>query len=393
MVPPSLRYLLQALPALACVVSLLVPQTVSAADEDLYAFERVVPDESAKARDAVLADALTEVLVRVTGDRQAAATPIGKELTGRAPQLLQQYDYMRRPIVAPPPPMVLTSAPPAPPAAPVAEDEAPPPPPAEELVLHGKFDARVIARELMRAEMPLWGRARSPLVLALILREGDVRMISNLEPSLEWKTATDLGRRRGVHLRLPPDIAETGESLWNLAPDRLADQLKVASTEVLLRGRVTHVGDTWGAGWTLVQQGVVLGDWEHYAESLEEVLAIAVQSSADVLAKKFAVRAAPGQENYLGLRVLGVNSVQDYAAVQKYLQQMDSVASVELLRVNSAGVLYRVRSRGDLTAFEHELQLDRVLAPDLGEGGAGTEGWAGEFRLTYRLVPKSEAPP
>lgn len=387
---PRLR---QVLPLLACALCLLVPPASFAADDDLYAFERVVADDSPKSRDAVLAGALQEVLIRITGDRQIAETPVGKDLIGRAGPLLQQYDYVQRAVVPRQPPLVLARRPEVavPPPA-TSEDEAPPPPPAEELILHGKFDARVIARDLIRAGLPLWGRPRPSVVVALVLREGDVRLLTTLDPSLEWQTANELAQRRGLSLRLPPDISETGEPLWNLAPDRLADQLKVGATEILLRGRVTNVGDTWGAGWTLLHKGVVLGDWEHYAASLEEVLAVAVQRAADELAARFAVRAEPGQENYLGLRVLGVNSVQDYAEVQKYLQQMDTVASVELLRVNSVGVLYRVRTRGDLTAFEQALQMDRILAPEVAEGAGGAEGWAGEFRLTYRLVPKSETP-
>ncbi len=375
---------------LLLVVALALGPVPGIAQEelDLYSFERVVLDQAKATREAVLADALTEVLVRVTGDRQAPNSASGKNLIARAVSLLQQYDYFKRPV----PPLTSLPAVSAE-GAPVekVQDEAPPQAPQEELVLHGRFDENAINKELRKGGLPIWGRVRPRILAAVLLRELNTRLLTAETPPEEVKALTEIAQQRGVGVSLPDNPGSAPEALWNAAPDALAEQFKVSGANVLLRGRITHVGDTWGAGWSLVQSGRVLADWEHYAATLGEVLANAAHTAADTLAAHYAVKNQPGQESFISLRISGVRALADYARVQKYLDSLTVVDKAELLGVAGDALLYRVSAKGDATALERALQLGKLLAPDPAPAGPdlGTT-WGGELRLNYRLTQPAE---
>ncbi len=375
---------------LILALALLPPLSHAQAELDPYAFQRVVLDQEPATREAVLPDTLAEVLVRVTGDRQAPNSAAGKVLIARAVSLLQQYDYFSRPIT-PTPQELAPPAAPTPPPADEAGAEPEPEPAPEELILQGRFDENAINKELRRGGVPIWGGTRPQVVAALMLREGTTQLLTVEPPATgllaETAVLGEIAQQRGLGLQLAGDPGIAPDALWNTAPDLLAEQFRVTGANVLLRGRVTHVGDTWAAGWSLVQSGRVLADWEHYAASFSEVLANGAHTAADTLAARYAVRNQPGQESLVSLRVSGVEGLADYARVQKYLSSLTVVDKAELLGVAGEALLFRVSAKGDAAKLEQALQLGRLLAPEPAPAGADFgPGWAGEMRLNYRLA-------
>ncbi|MGH8529806.1 MAG: DUF2066 domain-containing protein [Nevskiales bacterium] len=371
--------------SLAAALALLPLLAYAQVETDPYSFERVVPDQVKATRDAVLGDALAEVLVRVSGDRQAPNSVPGKNLIARAVSLLQEYDYFHRLAPPPLPPEGEVTTPP---------DEAPAQPPPEELVLHGRFDENAINKELRRGGLPIWSGVRPQVVAALLLREGNMRLLTaETTPAAEVAALVDVALQRGLSVVLPGDPGAAPEALWNTAPDALANQFRVTGGNALLRGRITHVGDTWGAGWSLVQSGRVLADWEHYAASLAEVLVNGAHTAADTLAAHYSVKNQPGQDSFVSLRVSGVRGLADYARVQKYLASLTVVDKAELQGVSGQSLLFRVHTKGDATSLERALQLGKLITPDPTPAGADFgASWSGELRLSYRLAQPSETP-
>ncbi len=370
--------------AVAVALALLPLLAHAQVELDPYGFERVVPDQAKETRDAVLGEALAEVLVRVSGDRQAPNSAPGKNLTARAVSLLQEYDYFRRPAPLPVAPEGTTT--------PV--DEAPAPPLPEELVLHGRFDENAINKELRRGGLPIWSGVRPQVVAALLIRDGTMRLLTaETTPPAEIAALVEIALQRGLGVVLPGDPGAAPEALWNTAPDMLASQFRVTGANVLLRGRITHVGDTWGAGWSLVQSGRVMADWEHYAESLAEVLANGAHTAADTLAGHYSVKNQPGQDSFISLRVSGVRGLADYARVQKYLGSLTVVDKAELLGASGDTLLFRVHTKGDATSLERAFQLGKLITPEPAPAGADFgPSWSGELRLSYRLTPSGDAP-
>lgn len=382
------------------VCSLVLPVSAWAAELGLFEFERVVPDQAAAARKDAVMSGLEEVLIRVTGDRKAPSTDAGKAVLARAAKLLLQYDYFLRPPVLPPPPLPPPSGKPqpspvgVPPPVPEPATNAPPPPPVDELVLRGRFDAVALTRALNQAGFAVWGRERPKVTVVLMLRDGLVRPLAMSEIPLEWFTMQDIGRQRGLRFMTRSEpMTGAAATMWDSAPADLARELNLPPEQVLLFARITHVGDTWGVGASLVQDGVAIQEWDHYSATLIEALVATTQQTVDVLAGRYATHAVNGQQNYIGLRVQGVTTLEDYARVQRYLQQLDATESVELMSVRGDAVVYRVRVRGDTGVLSRAMQLGRVLSPQNQTAVTADGGeWSGEFLLDYQLIPPPTTP-
>ena len=329
----------------------------------LYEARVPVSSKDKDERDAALGTALLQVVIKVSGSRSPGASPvIGAALA--SPNLyVQQFRYHN-----------LASQ---------GADEAPADTPAFEL--WARFDPGVVDPLLREAGLPVWGRVR-PSVLALVAVEGSVgRELLGAEDPGGWSVLLEeVAGQRGVPLSLPlmdlEDQARLRASdVWAGFEDNVRSASQRYQSEGVLLGSVYQVlPGAWEARWRLLLNDG-RHEWLNQGDRLERVLFDGVQETADILASRFGGFTGVAGPSGVELTVAGINSLKDYARALHYLDSLDEISRVEVTRVETDSVSFRVDARGGREAVRQVIALGRTLTPE------GQTQW--DDTLSYRLLP------
>jgi hypothetical protein len=316
------RFCLALLPALLVVTSaraVTVP--------DLY--ETAQPVDGS--RDAAFVEALKTVLVRVSGQRDAAQR-VGAEVNDPR-KYVQRFGF-------------------------TAEN-----------VLEVGFDSASVDRLLSNAGLPIWGRERPATVVMFGAEDGGGwRWLASDTPAQERDAIERVARQRGLPLKWPVMDAQERAAASSDAPGLLQTADRYGADAVLLgrsRGGVVQ--------WTLLSKDGAA----QATGGIED----GVHLAADTFAQVFAASASS-----LGsviVEVGGISNLDAYAATLNYLEGMTLVRGVSLEQVTGEKMRFRLAVRGDAATLRRAIALDRRLVPlDAADGSPD----AGD-RLAFRYQP------
>ncbi len=337
------------------LLAVLPPPAPAARLADLYAAEVVVPGRAAADRQAALREALNEVLLRLLGSTDLLQEPAVRKLSGQAQRYVEQYSYRR--------------------GQPGQPDAEPP------LLLRVRFDGVALTRALRAAGLPVWGQERPDVLVWLAVDDGRRRyLLSEQSQARAAQALRRAARRRGLPLVLPlMDLEDRRQvrfaDVWGgfLEPVQQASQRYRA--QVLLIGRLHRTASGgWQGRWTLLQAGAGPQGWESRGAGLQQSVEAGLGESAELLALRYAVRAGPSSGASGLLRVSGVETLADYARVQKYLESLSPVEAAQLQRVEGDSAEFGLRLNGARRSLQQVIAIGRVLAP------AG-DGRPGHYRL------------
>ena len=271
---------------LLCLPLLAMPLRATANPSDeLFAAEAPVAGEDAISRADGIAQALTQVLVKITGKRGIDEQPGMAELLARASQFVQQYRYRLAEV---------------PESTPVAGS-----PPVAALRPPGDHAAE---RELRRLGFPVWGGNRPRVLVWLASDNGRQRQIFNPESVPGARRAMqDRAAERGMPLRLPLlDLEDRGRlavaDLWGLYEDGIRQASTRYGKVVILVGRLRYLSpQQWRAQWTLYDDA----QSESFSASgdLLALLADGMDQTMDRLAARYAPAKGDGGPQSVVLRV------------------------------------------------------------------------------------------
>ena len=347
------------------VLALLVTAPAFAAVEvrNLYEAEIAVADKDRKTRTESFRLALLQVAVKVSGSRGAAANPVIVEAVESPDRFVQQFRYRS--------------------IAPLAGEAKSPESQAFELWV--QFDAPAVDALIREAGMPVWGRVRpSVLVLAAIEFAGARTLLSSDDPQGWAEFVQRAAAGRGVPLVLPlMDLEDRSRlrasDVWAGFEDNVRHAARRYQSEGLLLGRVyEQVPNNWQARWWLLLEDG-RHEWLDQGESLDAVLLAGVQEIADLLASRFGGFAGTTVASGVEVKVTGIRSLRDYARTLQYLDSLDEVSRVDVTKVKSGSVSFRVDARGGRETVRQVVALGRTLVED-GQADFNTG-------LTYRLLP------
>lgn len=310
--------------------------------ENLHSAQVNVASQSAADREAGIRDALRAVLVKLTGDRNAAKRPEAQLLLKQADRYVEQYQY--------------------------SEKRGSTGQAGQEEVLWVGFDVNAVTRSLQDSGMPIWGRNRPYLIVWIGVEESGRRYLiepgtqSGLREAVEAAAA-----ERGLPVLLPLMDLEDQAALdvadvWGNFTDRIARASARYRANGILVGRV-HKEPTgqWRSRWSL-DEGGNSNEWEARSASLREALATGVDGTADVLGHRYAqVLTASGEE--LSLAIEGMTSTQRYAKVKRYLDSLESVEEARVAALEGSRILFRLRLRTNRNGLGQSLALGDVLVP------------------------------
>jgi hypothetical protein len=318
---------------LVAVAPVAVAPAVAATVAGLY--EGTVPGElSETGRAAAAAEALRQVVVRVTGRRGADRDPALQSLYSNAARYVQTV----RPVGG-------------------------------GLVAVG-FDADALDGALIQAGQPLWSAERPATLVVLVLdRPGQPRALAGGVDAEEKRAVDRVAQLRGVPLVWPGALDSTtaAQRIDDVLAGR-ADALREFAARYdaagVLYGRASAEGVQWS--WSLPSgTGGVAG-----------TAADGVHGVAD----RYAAAFATGQSGVIALLpvvVTGVRTPQDYAAAAATLGALPNVLGVQLEAAAGTRLTFRVNFRGDPEALRRAVTVAGRLVPD-GDDPRG---------LTFALQP------
>ena len=338
----------------------------------LYEARVPVTDRSSSARSTALQQALSTVLVKITGARSVpgALTPMLADPN----RYLQQYSYEQAPVD---------------PNAPAATPGG-----SQALVLWAKFDPKVVNQDVSAAHMPLWGVERPRTLVWLALQDSPAgRLLPAADASYLMQALTDAAQQRGIVLLFPQLDAVDRAALG--VPDITAfnlDRIRAASAryrpDSILVGSVTPFGNgQYVAQWELFN-GAEQETWQTPPGDEAAAAVDGVQVTADHYAARYAIAAGAGDLMGTALEVDGITNLDSYAKVLTYLNGLTPVQAVRVERMEPGSAFFSIDARGSLDNLRSALTLGDLLQPeDTAAPTASTGAVAMPQQLRYRYNP------
>jgi uncharacterized protein len=349
----------------ACLlgVTMLLGASVQGAVVDgLYEASVPVPDQTPAARNVALQQALAAVLVKVTGERTAGRVPALAALTGNPNQFLQQYHYEQTQDANGNAPAsgvtyfdltrngALAIA-------------------GTGLVLHAKFDPEAVDQAVSKAGEPVWGRERPATLVWLALQDGNTRTILSATSNPAVTQAMNAAAtQRGVPLIFPVMDAQDQQAIafadvWTNNASAIQQASARYKPDAILVGNIYLVSaGQYAVRWQLTSSGSVQA-WSGAAGDLVSVTTEGLQTAADDYAKQYAIGAGAIGVEGVSVQVDGVNSVDVYARVLAYLNNLTPVKSVQVHQVKNGSVYFRIDTRGSVANLAQAITLGDLLKP------------------------------
>ena len=354
--PRGRRRLAGALLALACL-SWVGPPVAGAGLEgpadrylDLYT-SRVTTEDRADLAPA-LARAMRAMLVRLTGSRNPEESPGVREAFATPERFVQQYLF-------------------------------------ESGDGHGltvTFDPGAVDRLVEQLGLGRWSRVR-PRVIVWLAVEDERGRKSYVDSASPVAAAIDgPARERGMPFILPLfDIEDRMTlplfTLWGGFAEPIQRASRRYSADAILAGRAWRGGTgLWKARWTLF--GDLTREFRTSGESPEAAVAEGMHAVADRFAARFAMRGATAASTRVPITVDGVERLEDYGRLLRYLASIDIVETVQVERVESSRVRFVLEAKGGQPALAELIALGRTLVP--AAGGPDRDA-GGEAPLDYVL--------
>ncbi len=297
--------------------------------DGLYEAELSVTSQGRAERRGVIRSALTEVLIKVSGNGQVALSPGIPEILSRSSQFLQQYRYRN-----------------------AAENQK---------YLWVRFDQVSLDKALRSIDVPIWGRSRPVTLAWLVIEQGSQRqLLGSSEDSTFAGIVIEQSKRRGIPLDLPlydledQQRVRVTDILGGFQESILSASERYAADAVLV-GRLRDIGNNrWEGRWTL-HLGGRESHWSQQGD-FDAVLGFGIDGAASSLASNF-VRVATSNPGELMVLVTDVFTLEDYARSDSFLAGLDGVIRIQPGQIDNDQILFKLKVRGDQQSLLQSVRL------------------------------------
>lgn len=310
--------------------------------ETLYQQSIPVEDQSPASLKRAARTALELVLVRVSGDRGAAADEGVQAALGRADSLVEQYRYQRNPALGSDP------------------DAAP-----WSVLL--SFDDNSVNRLLREAGLPLWPANRPVVLTWLVLDDSNGRRLVDDGGAPEWLEGwRAAAEQRGLILRFPlldlvDRAALSPDAAWQLRIDQAWQAADRYRADALLLCRAAALSDERWLGSCSFSFGgqqhgmdISTTDPASYADQV-------VNRLADRLAEQYAIAPISDGAGIVLLQVSGIDRFDDYATVINTVARLAAVNSVAMVGAEDDRLVLALTLGADVDRLRNALALERRL--------------------------------
>jgi hypothetical protein len=223
------------------------------------------------------------------------------------------------------------------------------------------FDGAVMQREIQSAGRGVWDSER-PFTMVLLSPPLTGAAADGARRSLE-----ELGEARGLPVSLVP-MALTDANGAEVTPDALLQNVQRLGGDAVLIGRADSGASSGQWQWTLVT-AFSSATWAGAFDA-------GVNGAADNLAHAQDTTAPLADSDAL-VQVSGVNSLADYAAIERLLSELPGVRRAGLQESEGSTATFRVLIRGGAEAVQRALANSSRLM----------RTGSGDSQLSYQLQP------
>ncbi|MCB1735867.1 MAG: DUF2066 domain-containing protein [Gammaproteobacteria bacterium] len=290
-------------------------------------------------RNAALAEALAEVLTKVSGQSDVRGNTTVRNAMARASAYAQTFSFTRK--------------------ATTGRDAG--------LRLAASFYPPSIDQLLSEAGLPIWGKERPQTIIWLAVETDGNRYLLPADGGALVDAVQLAADTRGLPISLPlMDIDDRQALSFSDVTGGFIDRVIAASRRYdgnsVLIGHLRQRGSNdWDARWTHLLGGVQR-DWLGNGGSLWASLTSGIDGTADALASRYALKS--GDASTVEMSVRGVQGLADYANTVNYLTGLSVVESVQPRVVMPGQMLLTVTVRGGRQALADVVALGRLLETD-----------------------------
>lgn len=341
--------------------------------DGMYSAEVQVNSQAEGERERGFAQALAQVLGKLSGDRSAASAPGVRNELRQAGRYVRDHAYRQD------------------------EGRSASGAPTFNTTLVVHFDEDRVDALASALGLPVWPTPRPKPVLWLAIDDGSGPRLVGVPQADAARPTLDRAKVRGYQLGLPGGSAAERAlvaAIWR--GDTVA--VRQASTRyrspMQLVGKMYRSGGGWKADWTFIDNGQVLSQWSQDGASPRQVLANGADGAADALVARYAKRTVTGEAGEYRVAFTGIDSAEDYLRLAGYLQGLAVVQSVRPLQATPGRMEYQLGLASGLPGFELMIEGDDVLVSEYAPPAAGSDLLPGEAvpppapasgTATYRL--------
>ncbi|WP_299694020.1 DUF2066 domain-containing protein [uncultured Vibrio sp.] len=320
------------------LMGLLASPSYALTQVDIFSTEVAINAEDKQPEQVARNTGMEQVLIRATGQTDVASNETIQKAMRKSSQYLSQMSF--------------------------GESD-------EQSTLRMRFNAAQIRSLLTQAQLPYWPDTRSNILVWLVEED-------SYDKNIVWEhsdsqLATDIqanAKDRGLPLTLPvgdfDDITGIATSdLWGsfVTPISQASQRYPVDAVLVVKAQSS------GLRWTLYDQkpnqltsssrspvtGSVSGDSATASEKL-------VDQISNYYASKSAVTVASESSESVLTQFISLNNAQDFFQLENTLKRLNSVASLDILKIRNNEVTFRIHLLSTQQEFVQEVESIRQVA-------------------------------
>lgn len=332
---------------LIIIITLHLSVSHALAQSNLYSGEAVVSSQSEAVRNAAIAEALKQVLQKLSGKREMPTSTALDDAFANSARYLRSYRYAK----------VERSA---------ADGTV-----SQELRLVAQFMQTEVDRIVQETGLPRWRQERPVFQLWVVIDDGLSRQLKPLSFEHVWKSIEDIAAMRGLPVSWP-DLDEEELQLvdmrlvWGGFTDYLVERGAPQDGVAIIAAR--QEGPQWTVRWNLASGGQTWS-WQNTSNELLYAIAEGIHRMADEVAASNTIAFSEQGVWRTDISIGGLNSAAAYARCLDYLQHLSLVNDVQVLGANPGRVQFRLQLNASTEYLAETFRQGLVLIP----ASAGSE--------------------
>ena len=331
-------------------------------DPALYQAEVELLSQGPGERRAAAARALGQVVVKLTGNAQAAGHPVVRRAMANAEAFVTDSrgseavsDQQGNTAIG---------------GAPIYKS-----------LMTFSFDPASVDALVAGTGLPYWGGNRPRPLLWLAIDDGRGARLVNSQQLAVVKPLATRGLERGLRFGLPAGSAveqAAVQTIWAQNPAPMLPLTARYGEQTQLLGRVYRAGGGWTADWVLSRGETELSRWSFSDPSPQRAIASGADGAADAIARRDAAPLDVGTPGSLVVEIAGLRGGSDYTRAMGYLQTLAVVRSLKVMQATPESL---------------RVELDLAVGPEgfarfVAAGGTlQADPYAGEGVARYLLQP------
>ena len=325
--------------------------------DGMYSAEVRVNSQAEGERERGFAQALAQVLGKLSGDRSAASAPGVRNELRQAGRYVRDHAYRQD------------------------EGRSASGAPTFNTILVVHFDEDRVDALASALGLPVWPTPRPKPVLWLAIDDGSGPRLVGVPQADAARPTLDRAKVRGYQLGLPGGSAAERAlvaAIWRGDTVAVRQASSRYRSPMQLVGKMYRSGGGWKADWTFIDDGEVLSQWSQDGASPRQVLATGADGAADALVARYAKRTVTGEAGDYRVAFTGIDSAEDYLRLAGYLQGLAVVQSARPLRATPGRMEYELGLASGLPGFDLMVEGDDVLVSEYAPPAAGNDPLPGE---------------